>query len=422
MIRYYAYYSCGGYKDMFIGSDTDLAKASYFIPLLPIWLKTDKPENGEKIKRAESVQKIGIVTQSKSFGFPSECSIMFSHGGYKAIYRVMENGNTCLCIRDIKNGAKDEEDRVIPFNFLFVADNPESIVKLDAFALKYLSNSSEIDSKIGEAITYDPYINGVKFNLEEINSLILDCSWAKDKLRHKHGRVIYLKLDSRQNVKIALSEQNINSDKVDALYDRDGLYSGGLPFITMHRDEAKIETEKTGGNENLASLNTEDNKENEIKQSELVQKEGLVLLSASGIPGTTEPEDSNGLKEDKEISNILEGDDSKEDTVLFNVGEYHKMLEHLLDEKCGNLKRLVESITKEDLSTIKNELQDSSESLRNKLQEVSLHLEKLSDKVTAQKVEEKKIPSDLIFLLSKRNLFFGAIIFILGFLMGALIF
>ena len=53
MIRYYTYYSCGGYKDLFIGSDVDQADASYFIPLLNVWKKSDKPGMAEKIKRAE---------------------------------------------------------------------------------------------------------------------------------------------------------------------------------------------------------------------------------------------------------------------------------------------------------------------------------------------------------------------------------
>ena len=39
MIRYFTYYSCGGYKDIYVGSDNDSSPASYFIPLLNDWKK-----------------------------------------------------------------------------------------------------------------------------------------------------------------------------------------------------------------------------------------------------------------------------------------------------------------------------------------------------------------------------------------------
>ena len=73
MIRYYTYYSCGGYKDLFVGSDLDQADASYFIPLINVWKKSNKPEMAEKIARAEGVQHVKLITNTDSFGFPTEC-------------------------------------------------------------------------------------------------------------------------------------------------------------------------------------------------------------------------------------------------------------------------------------------------------------------------------------------------------------
>ena len=35
MLRYYSYYSVGGYKDFYLGSNADQFDASYYLSLLP---------------------------------------------------------------------------------------------------------------------------------------------------------------------------------------------------------------------------------------------------------------------------------------------------------------------------------------------------------------------------------------------------
>lgn len=39
MLRYYSYYSVGGYKDFYLGSNADQFEASYYLSLLPVWGK-----------------------------------------------------------------------------------------------------------------------------------------------------------------------------------------------------------------------------------------------------------------------------------------------------------------------------------------------------------------------------------------------
>lgn len=39
MLRYYSYYSVGGYKDFYLGSNADQFEASYYLSLLPVWEK-----------------------------------------------------------------------------------------------------------------------------------------------------------------------------------------------------------------------------------------------------------------------------------------------------------------------------------------------------------------------------------------------
>lgn len=50
MIRLYAYYSCGGYKDMYLGSSDTAASPSYFLPLLPVMKKRGRTDEVEKNK------------------------------------------------------------------------------------------------------------------------------------------------------------------------------------------------------------------------------------------------------------------------------------------------------------------------------------------------------------------------------------
>lgn len=230
MIKYYTYYSCGGYKDIYIGSDQDSSDASYFIPLLNVWKKNNRPENADKISRAENVQHVELISKSNSAGFPSECNLMFSHGGYKAIFRTLNDGRLCLSIRDIPNGAKDEEGRDTPFNFLFLADGQESIEQLDALALEYLTNSNKINELIANAISYDPVVNGVRFDLRKFNQLLTDRKDTPKKLSHTAGNIDYLKIFSRNQYKLSLSEQALDANNVNSFWDDNGLFYGNLAY------------------------------------------------------------------------------------------------------------------------------------------------------------------------------------------------
>lgn len=243
MIRYYTYYSCGGYKDIYVGSDSDSADASYFIPLINVWKKNNKPSDIEKIARAESVQQTELVTKNNPAGFPSECILMFSHGGYNAINRTLIDGRVCLCIRDISNGAKDEEGRDIPFNFMFLADGKESIARLDGLALEYIARSKEINALIADAISYDHIINGIKFDLSKFNQLFsIECA-AVSELSHKAGTVEYLIVDSRDQFTMALAEQGLDSDMVNSALDSDGLFCGRMRYMKgTHETSEEMES------------------------------------------------------------------------------------------------------------------------------------------------------------------------------------
>lgn len=223
MIRYYTYYNCGGYKDIYIGADTDSEDAHYFIPLLPVWLKNNKPADKVKIERAQSVAHVGLISQIDRYGFPKECIRFFSHGGYKALFRMLSTGEMCLGIREIVANNTSLGDQSYPFNMLLIADTPESIHKLGAFAYQYLKDAKNIEDSFCKVISYDPVVNGIKFDTHSLNEIVNNSSPLDFEFSPEPLDVTYLKLASRKDFKLSLQEQDIKAENIKEIYDSTGL-------------------------------------------------------------------------------------------------------------------------------------------------------------------------------------------------------
>ena len=64
MLRYYSYYSVGGYKDFYLGSNADQFDASYYLSLLPVWEKrAQEKEDAELQKEVAINQSNGRKTE-----------------------------------------------------------------------------------------------------------------------------------------------------------------------------------------------------------------------------------------------------------------------------------------------------------------------------------------------------------------------
>lgn len=352
MIKYYTYYSCGGYKDIYIGSDQDTAEASYFIPLLNVWKKSNQPESAKKIAMAESVQHVELITKSNSAGFPSECNLMFSHGGYKALFRTLLDGRSCLSIRDIPNGAKDEEGRNIPFNFLFLADGQESIGQLDALAIKYLTNSNEINESIANAISYDPVINGVRFDLGKFSQILADCAVASKRFLHKAGNIDYIKISSRNQYKLSLSEQSLDENKVNSFWDDNGLFYGNIIYLEHPSEFADKGNPFDSTNYRTTSEQSEDDNAGLIKEQLESQVEEI------------------DAKENPE-NNPRRGDIALESIIELHFQELGKKISSLAtSESLDNLQALLKKLYSESnsiLYNIQEKLNDKKEPAKTSL-------------------------------------------------------
>ncbi len=406
MIKYFTYYSFGGYKDIYVGSDSDSADASYFIPLLNVWKKSDKPENVEKLAKAESVKQVELITKSNSAGFPTECNLMFSHGGYCAIYRTLSDGRTCLCIRDIPNGTKDEEGRDIPFNFMFLADSGESIDKLDFLALQYLATIKETNSLIASAITYDHIINGYKFDLAKLDSLFSSDFESQSNLKHRAFYVDYLLVGSRNQISLALKEQELDAKKVNAVFDSERLIYGGLEMVTEQSNLAD-------NSDDLATVNSKGNRK--------FQKETRIVES-----GETEKLESNqDVEHEKSVSvkhselTTKSEDISTERSVVEEIKE--ETVAHNMELKCQEIEQRLSCLaSKDDIESLKsliNKLLRESNYNHDKIQSTLETLQRsteLPSIVSAQ--------NDIPNLFKNRTYLIAIGCLIVGVVLGALIF
>ncbi|MEY8486109.1 hypothetical protein [uncultured Parabacteroides sp.] len=175
MLKYYSYYSVGGYKDMYLGNSETSEERTYYLPLLDIW--KEQVANGDKkneirLIESEKVKKIAILTADESFGLPEDAAPLFSHGAYKLIYKVANTGEGIFAIRDISCETKDENGRSIPFLLAVVADTKTDRNTLEciaAYAAMHLSSFCETLSYLFE---YDPKFNGLAFRIDKMNELI----------------------------------------------------------------------------------------------------------------------------------------------------------------------------------------------------------------------------------------------------------
>ena len=173
MLRYYTYYSVGGYKDLYLGNSTMNQEATFFLPLLGILRKraeaSGNKEELEAVVRKETLPKILHVTQSNTCDMPKAASRLISHGGYKLIFLHDAECKGILVLRDIVGDNKDESGRAAPFLILITSDTYDEIEKLRHIAAYWSNHIEEVSQKVASFITYDRDANGIRFALHDFN-------------------------------------------------------------------------------------------------------------------------------------------------------------------------------------------------------------------------------------------------------------
>lgn len=181
MIKYYAYYNHGGYKDFYLGTQGEDIKSKYFLPLLAVHEQAlaENPNDEELTNQVEHQRKLPklvvLSDNTTDYNYPLQARTLMSHGGYKVMYRNVGQKQYVLVIRDI-SGPRDVYGRQTPFNIMLVGSDNKDLKDLDIIAEYIHKNLSLFEQKISSIFINDITENGLRCDIgtlrDEINTII----------------------------------------------------------------------------------------------------------------------------------------------------------------------------------------------------------------------------------------------------------
>lgn len=230
MLRYYAYYSVGGYKDFILGTNQCNVEATYYLPLLPV-LEERAKEDSEVAKKIESLKSLPSIQQlsaEETHNLPVSARTMFSHAGYKLIYRHLEGDYYALALRDIADKNKDEHGRAIPFMFVITGDSPEDLKLLDVLAIYFACHIKSVENILSQYLYMDIEKNGLKFEVAKFNdwissiindapSSMLPTTKGKIFIRAEQNSVALLVIPEGISEQKAITEQKIGNMNITSV-------------------------------------------------------------------------------------------------------------------------------------------------------------------------------------------------------------
>ena len=277
MLRYYSYYSVGGYKDFILGTNEDRQEATYYLPLLPVLeerAKTDV-DAAKQVEELKDLPKIQQLSADDTYNLPKSARKLFSHAGYKIIYKHLEGDNYALALRNISGKAKDEHGRVIPFMFVILGDSKNDLNVLDLLATYFACNIKGVENVLSKFLFMDIDTNGLKFELNKFNM------WVKDivannpssilptmkgglHVRAKDNNVALLVLPEGISEQKAITEQNLETMELTSIKE--------IEILSKEEPERLIKQ--------ILSI-TEELKE-ERKKNDVIKK-GMIAAGAAGL-------------------------------------------------------------------------------------------------------------------------------------------
>lgn len=118
--------------------------------------------------------QIHQLSAEKTYNLPKSARKLFSHAGYKLIYKHLEGDYYALALRNISGKAKDEHGRVIPFMFVILGNSKNDLNILDVLATYFACNITGVENVLSKFLFMDIDTNGLKFELNKFNL------WVKD--------------------------------------------------------------------------------------------------------------------------------------------------------------------------------------------------------------------------------------------------
>lgn len=181
MIRFYAYYNVGGFKDLYLGDSSQEKEFCYYLPLLPVYksrleMQTeDTPANAElrmRILQLEELPHIEELHTDSPIGFTTQVGNAITHGGYALMLQQLDNGEYMIIIRDIL-GALDDFKRPAPFHLILLA-SPQMASSMEILAERIRCSLTQFKEKVSQLFSYDYTKNGLRCNFRTLNNYVLE--------------------------------------------------------------------------------------------------------------------------------------------------------------------------------------------------------------------------------------------------------
>lgn len=226
MIKYYAYYNYGGYKDFYVGNTNENITSKYFLPLLAVHEKSlEENPNDEVLKKQIEHQRqlpklVALSDATPDYNYPKEARVLMSHGGYKILYKRLDYKNYCLAIRDIP-GPKDIYGRQSPFNMMFIGDE-DDLQSLDKLAEYIRRNYGQFLELLGTLFVNDLNENGLRCDNDRLTSFLHSIIESDKTLPLNVSQPLLVRMlvvASSYNLNTTFKEQNINRQNINICFD-----------------------------------------------------------------------------------------------------------------------------------------------------------------------------------------------------------
>lgn len=243
MIKIYAYYNYGGYKDFYIGNIEEKQTIKYFLPLLSVHeqILIENPYD-EALKNQVEHQKelpkiVALSDSTADYNYPNQARILMSHSGYKVIYKHLNNEQQVLAIRDII-GPKDTYGRQSPFNMMFIGEGDKDRKLMDIIAEYLRHEISSFENTVNQVFASDFKENGLRCDvgvlIRWLNEII-DKGVAFEYDNNIKLPVKMLIISNNTSLNTSLREQDIRKGDINVCYRIDGTKL--FPFDDLLRQE-----------------------------------------------------------------------------------------------------------------------------------------------------------------------------------------
>ena len=221
-IEYFAYYSVGGYKDMYLGDLNTKSDFTYYSPFYNQWKNGTLHEGyADKMKSQfeflEDKEQISIMSAANNL-MPKDASTFVVHSGFKLACSNVGIGKVTIAIKDLIGNDKDDNGRSLPFMMQLIGDTPSTMIALSEYLRENLKAVSDFLSTLFE---FNAKYNCLQFNIGKLNSWIEDviANILKPSYQNTSSHKLHLLvLSDGINKDYALKEIGINRSDVERVY------------------------------------------------------------------------------------------------------------------------------------------------------------------------------------------------------------